>query len=119
MSGRITAFTLQRLNEVAVSHAKYEVDETVRLNEFGGGVTTRRSKPALVRIPVAMFEKEISELLGALSNYAIEKFRFVVGHAFTTASLELSTKPGMRLPSRSTRSGRRNLESIRQRRLHV
>jgi hypothetical protein len=88
MSGKITAFTLQRLNEVAVSQAKYEVDETVRLNEFGGGVTTRRSKPALVRIPVAMFEKEISELIGALSNYAIEKFGFVVGHAFTTASLE-------------------------------
>lgn len=58
MAGKITAFTLQRLNEVAVSQAKYEVDETVRLNEFGGGVTTRRSKPALVRIPVAISKRK-------------------------------------------------------------
>ncbi len=87
-SGKVSAFTLRRLNQVVVSQAKYVVHETIDLNEFGGGETTRKSEPTQVRIPAAMFDREMNELLKSLSNFAIEKFRFIVGHSFTTASLD-------------------------------
>jgi hypothetical protein len=64
------------------------VHETVELNEFGGGKTTKKSEPTQVRIPAAMFDREMTELPRSLNNYAIEKFRFIVGHSFTTASLD-------------------------------